>query len=61
LSAEEKESPPLDDVVVWQRGGCFLIHSRKTPIAYGAIPPNERLAHLLVDPYRRTNGSTKMP
>lgn len=64
-----REFPPPDDVVdSWQRAdvSSYLLSAERHPVAYGELwsRPNERaveIAHLLVDPYRRTNGyGTKM-
>lgn len=59
-----KEFPPPDDLVEsWQRAdvSSFLLSAERHPVAYGELwaRPNERaveIAHLLVDPYRRTRG-----
>lgn len=59
-----REFPPAEDLIEsWQRPdiSSFLLFSERKPIAYGEIwpRPTERaaeIAHLLVDPYKRSRG-----
>lgn len=69
LVCRGREFPPPEDIVEgWQRPDvtAYLLFADRRPVAYGELwnRPNERaveLAHLLVDPYKRSSGyGTKM-
>jgi ribosomal protein S18 acetylase RimI-like enzyme len=59
-----QEFPPPEDIVdSWQRQGVssFTLFSQRRPVAYGELWPRPlemavEIAHLLVDPYKRSQG-----